>query len=375
MMKPRLTVIAGPTASGKTACAVALCLKTGGEVISADSMQVYRGMDILTASPTADEMRGVPHHMLGRGSIRRRNSPPPGIGKWQTAALRRYWGAAGARCSAAARGCISTPSLRPMAFSERCDEATRRALMDIAAQPGGRRRLHDMLSEIDPEAAERLHENDVRRVSRAIEVYRLTGRTQREQAEMDAAREGDYDEKLFILSWPREVLYRRIDQRVERMLEAGLIGEVERLRADEARHPTALQAIGYKEIAAALDGALSMDEAIVLVKQRVTQLRQKTDDAVQALPARRSGSRPRGAAQYDIADEILSKSEDIRPMSSMRLPESGERGRGGADRARRGGLRRSLQARRRDRIRQHQADHRRVSEASRIRAAFCAHLL
>lgn len=308
MMKPRLTVIAGPTASGKTACAVALCLKTGGEVISADSMQVYRGMDILTASPTADEMRGVPHHMLGvvdpaeKFSAARYREMANGciaevLGRGRRAVL----------CGGT--GLYINAVTRPMAFSERCDEATRRALMDIAAQPGGRRRLHDMLSEIDPEAAERLHENDVRRVSRAIEVYRLTGRTQREQAEMDAAREGDYDEKLFVLSWPREVLYRRIDQRVERMLEAGLIGEVERLRADEARHPTALQAIGYKEIAAALDGALSMDEAIALVKQISRNYAKKQMTWFRRDP-RAIWIEAEGRSADDIADEILSKSEE-----------------------------------------------------------------
>ena len=124
-----------------------------------------------------------------------------------------------------------------------------------------------MLRQIDPEAAEKLHENDVRRVSRAIEVYRLTGRTQSEQARLDAQREGDYDETLFVLRWPREELYRRIDARVDDMLRAGLVEEVRRLHADERQHPTALQAIGYKEIAAALDGKLGMDEAVALVKQ------------------------------------------------------------------------------------------------------------
>lgn len=308
MMKPKLTVIAGPTASGKTACAVELCLKAGGEVVSADSMQVYRGMDILTASPTVAEMRGVPHHMLGVidpaekfSAARYREMANSCIAD----ILNR--GKRAVLCGGT--GLYINAVTRPMAFSERCDAELRRALMDIAAQPGGRRQLHDMLSEIDPEAAEKLHENDVRRVSRAIEVYRLTGRTQREQAELDAAREGDYDERLFVLSWPREVLYRRIDQRVERMLEAGLVDEVKRLRADEARHPTALQAIGYKEIAAALDGALSMDAAIALVKQLSRNYAKKQMTWFRRDPrAIWIEAEKRGAD--DIADEILSKSED-----------------------------------------------------------------
>ena len=124
-----------------------------------------------------------------------------------------------------------------------------------------------MLAEIDPEAAEKLHENDVRRVSRAIEVYRLTGRTQSEQARLDAQREGDYRETLFALNWPREELYRRIDARVDAMLEAGLVDEVRALMRDERSHPTAMQAIGYKEIAAALEGRIPMNEAVDLVKK------------------------------------------------------------------------------------------------------------
>ena len=156
---------------------------------------------------------------------------------------------------------------RPMDFSEKCDENLRQELIALSEQPGGRRKLHQMLAEIDPEAADKLHENDVRRVTRAIEVFRLTGRTQSEQMKLDARREGDYNETLFALRWPRDVLYARIDKRVDVMLENGLIEEVRMLRRDEENHPTALQAIGYKEIAAALDGRMTMDEAVSLVKQ------------------------------------------------------------------------------------------------------------
>ena len=265
-MKPKLIVIAGPTASGKTAAAVALCRAVGGEVVSADSMQLYRGMDILSAKPSPAEMGGVPHHMLGVADPAQKYS-----------AARYRDEAKGIIADILARGaqpvlCGGTglyidAVTRPMEFSERCDDALRRELMALAEQPGGRRRLHDMLSEIDPEAAQRLHENDVRRVSRAIEVYRLTGRTQSEQARLDARREGDYRETLFALNWPREELYSRIDLRVDRMMEAGLVDEVRALMRDARSHPTAMQAIGYKEIAAALEGHLPMSEAVELVKK------------------------------------------------------------------------------------------------------------
>jgi len=265
-MKQKVIVVAGPTASGKTACAVELCKMIGGEVVSADSMQIYRGMDVLTAMPTRQEMQDIPHHMLGiadpiekysaakyRDQAKRVIEEIHARGKWPV-----LCGGTGLYINAVTR---------PMEFSEKCDEALRRELLAMAEEPGGRRKLHDMLREIDPDAAQKLHENDVRRVTRAIEVYRLTGRTQSEQAKLDAQREGDYDETLFCLRWPRDVLYSRIDLRVDKMIDAGLIEEVRALRKNEEKHPTALQAIGYKEIAAALEGRMTMEEAVNLVKQ------------------------------------------------------------------------------------------------------------
>ena len=155
-----------------------------------------------------------------------------------------------------------------MSFSsQRSDEAMHRQLMDLGQTPHGKRQLHDMLRQVDPESAERLHENDVRRVSRAIEIYRLTGKPLSEHNRLDKQRQGDYREILFALDWPRELLYRRIDARVDDMLKAGLVEEVQALMACEERHPTALQAIGYKEIAAALRGEITMEHAVYLTKR------------------------------------------------------------------------------------------------------------
>ena len=266
MSKPKLIVVAGPTASGKTACAVELCLRIGGEVVSADSMQIYRGMDVLSAMPTAAEMRGVKHHMLGVADPSE---------KYSAATYRDRANEVIADILARGKrvvvcggtGLYIDALTRPLSFSERSDEKLHDELLRMADEPGGRTRLHHMLEEIDPDSAMRLHENDVRRVARAIEIYRLTGVTQTEQARIDAQREGDYDEQIFALDWPREALYERISRRVDAMLAAGLIDEVRRLKRDSARYPTAAQAIGYKEIAAALDGRMDMDEAVERVKQ------------------------------------------------------------------------------------------------------------
>ena len=271
MEKTILPVVAGPTASGKTACAVALCRLIGGEVISADSMQIYSGMSILSAMPGPEETRGVPHHLMG--------CVDPGT-KFSADAYR----AAAKACIEEVRGRGHVPVLcggtglyidavtRPMSFSQQSDEALHRELIDLAAEPGGKARLHAMLDEVDPESARRLHENDVRRVARGIEIYRLTGVTQTEHTRRDREREGDYREVLFALDWPRNTLYSRIDARVEEMVRCGLVDEVKALMADEGSHPTAIQAIGYKEIVEALTGETSMERAIWRTKQATRYL-------------------------------------------------------------------------------------------------------
>ena len=261
-----LPVITGPTASGKTSCAVELCRMLNGEVISADSMQVFRGMEILSAAPTQAEQRGVPHHMIG---VAQPTQP-------FSAAIYREM-AAGIIAEVAARG--SQPVIcggtglyidaltRPMSFSETGDESLRAELHAMADKPGGREKLHGMLREIDPESAERLHPNDVRRVVRAVEVYRLMGITLTEQNRRDRARRGDYDEMIFALDWPRDEIYARIDARVDEMVAQGLLKEVRALMRSFNDQPTAVQAIGYKEIAAALRGDVSLSDAIIRMKQ------------------------------------------------------------------------------------------------------------
>jgi tRNA dimethylallyltransferase len=272
MEKMILPVVAGPTASGKTACAVALCRLIGGEVISADSMQIYAGMEILSAAPTQAEMAGIAHHMIG--------CVDPASG-YSADAYREDAKACIADIASRGKvpvlcggtGLYINAVTRPMSFSsQRSDEAMHEQLMKMGETPEGKRKLHDMLRQIDPESAGRVHENDVRRVSRALEIYRLTGVTQTEHTRRDRMRQGDYREILFALDYPREVLYRRIDRRVDTMIEAGLVDEVRRLMADESAHPTAMQAIGYKEIAAALRGEIGMDEAVRWTKQATRNL-------------------------------------------------------------------------------------------------------
>jgi tRNA dimethylallyltransferase len=261
-----LPVVAGPTASGKTACAVALCGLLNGEVVSADSMQVYRGMEILSAVPDEGERRGIAHHMIG---IERPHQPMSAAAYRDRATLAIEKIAARGKqpVLCGGTGLYIDAITRPMRFSEKSDPALREELHKIAEQPGGRGKLHAILSKFDPESARRLHPNDLRRVIRAIEIFRLTGVTLTMQNQLDAARQGDYDELIFAIDWPREELYARIDRRVDEMIVRGLLPEVRALMRLSEEHPTAAQAIGYKEIAAALDGAVPLPEAILQMKQ------------------------------------------------------------------------------------------------------------
>lgn len=266
--KPRLIVIGGPTASGKTAAAVRLCQKIGGEVVSSDSMQIYRGMDIGTAKPFPDEMGGIPHHLLSIAD--------PGE-KYSAAAYRELALQAINSIYACGRqpvvcggtGLYIDALTKPMSFADHTgSEELRAELTALSETMVGKLRLHNMLREIDPESADRLHVNDVRRVIRAIEVYRMTGRTITEQAKLDSQREGDFDVVMFALSWPRDVLYDRINRRVDEMMKFGLVDEVKRLLNNGlTKGSTAMQALGYKEIVQALDGEISMEDAVDAIKQ------------------------------------------------------------------------------------------------------------
>ena len=264
--KPLLPVVAGPTASGKTACAVALCRLVGGEVVSADSMQVYRGMEVLSAVPGAEERRGIPHHLMSFVDPASRYTADA-YREDARACVADIINRGNVPVLCGGTGLYINAVTRPMSFSMQSDEQMHAELMAMGETPEGRRALLQQLRAVDPESAARLHENDVRRVSRAIEIYRLTGVPQSEHIRRDRARPGDYREIIFAPDWPRDALYARIDRRVDDMLKRGLVEEVQRLMADENRHPTATQAIGYKEIAAALRGEIPMAEAVRWMKQ------------------------------------------------------------------------------------------------------------
>lgn len=268
MNKPKLIAIAGPTASGKTALAIELCKRINGEVVSCDSMMVYKGMDIGTAKPTRAEMQGIPHHMLDVAEPAE---------NYSAAQFREAARSVIADISARGHmpvlcggtGLYIDAVTRDMSFSNTpCDVRLRAALETELARKGPEA-MHSRLAEIDPPTAARLHENDTRRVLRALEIYGSTGVRMSESAARAGENAEMYDLKLFALNMPRPRLYDRINRRVDIMCAQGLFEEVRRLLAGGLRCDfTAMQALGYKETAAAILGEVTRAQAIERIKQR-----------------------------------------------------------------------------------------------------------
>jgi len=268
-VKPIVIALVGPTGSGKTKTAIQLCKALNAEIVSMDSMQVYRGMDIGTAKPTAHEQAAAPHHMIDVAdpdclftvSMYREQA-----GKVIDDILSR----GKLPILAGGTGLYLQAMSYEMNLGEKgADNQLREELNRIASEKDGPRRLHDKLKSIDPASAEKLHPNDIRRVIRAIEIFETSGKTKEEKAAEEKI-PGPYRVLVYGLSLPRDLMYGRINQRVDEMIQLGLVDEVQRLldRGIEPRKEGgAMQAIGYKEIVSALRGEITMEEAIHLIKQ------------------------------------------------------------------------------------------------------------
>ena len=267
MEKIKLVAIVGATASGKSAAALDLARKTGGEIVSCDSMQVYRGMDIATAKPTLAEREEVPHHLIDVAEPETPYSVASYLADAEAAVreiaargkLPIFCGGTGLYLDRFLYGGLPAETL--------ADEELRASLLE-QAQKNGNDWLHARLAEIDPASAAAIHKNNVRRVARAIEIYRLTGTPKSEWDRQTKQGESRYDACVILLDRPREELYRRIDARVEKMLADGLLEETEALdrRGVFRTNSTAAQAIGYKEILPWLHGECDLQTAVDALK-------------------------------------------------------------------------------------------------------------
>lgn len=266
--KPKLIILTGPTAVGKTELSIRLAKELNGEIISADSMQVYRGMDIGTAKIKVEEMQGVPHHLIDCFEPDEEFN----VAVFQTLAKEAVQ-------DIVSRGKIPILTggtafyIQALVYGinfneEEHDDSYRNSLYEIGATEEGKQKLHDWLNECDPAYAESVHYNNMKRVVRALEYQHFTGRKFSEYNEEQRKREAEYNFCYFVLNDERAHLYERINKRVDIMVEDGLLQEVQALREKGyTKDLVSMQGVGYKEVLDYLDGELTFEESVELIKK------------------------------------------------------------------------------------------------------------
>ena len=312
MTKIKTLSILGPTASGKTGLAIALAKRLNGEVVSCDSMQLYRGMDIGTATPSMEERDGVPHHMF--------DIIEPDM-EFSAADYAREAGIVIADIASRGKlpilcggtGMYHDSLMRLTSFEpgER-DEALREKLFAYAAEHGNEA-LHARLAAVDPEAAEAIHPNNVKRVVRAIEVFETTGKTKTETDRMQVSGEIPYDNTPVILEFAdRALLYERIERRVDIMMDEGLEAEACWVLGCPNLSKTAYQAIGYKEFAPYFRGECTLADVAAEIKLATRHYAKRQliwfrkSDAMRIVPDACGGGKVR--TPDDMADEVIERS-------------------------------------------------------------------
>ena len=267
MEKKPLVVLTGPTAVGKTKLSIELAKAIEGEIISADSMQVYKYMDIGSAKITPQEMQGVPHHLIDvleptedfNVVIFKQKCAECMEGIYERGHIPILTGGTGFYIQAV---------LRDIDFTENEENTEYRASLEALAAEKGAEALHDMLREVDPESAETIHANNIKRTIRALEYHHLTGEKISEHNEQEKEKQSAYRSCYFVLTDDRERLYERIDLRVDEMINAGLVEEVKALREKGChKGQVSMQGLGYKEILSFLEGEISLEEAVYLIKR------------------------------------------------------------------------------------------------------------
>lgn len=264
-MKPKVIVICGPTASGKTALSIELAKKINGEIISADSMQIYKYMDIGSAKVTKEEMQGIKHYMLDVVEPNKRYS----VAEYKLEAekcIEEILSRNKTPIVIGGTGLYIDALIYGIEFSDiKIDEEYRKYLTNLCEKEG-LEKLYNMAVEIDPQAMKIISNNDKKRIMRVLEIYHETGKTKTEQEIESRKNEVKYDYKVFAINWDREKLYERINKRVDIMIEQGLIEEVKNLLSKYENMPTAIQGLGYKEVKEYLDGDLTKEEMIEKLK-------------------------------------------------------------------------------------------------------------
>ena len=257
--------IVGPTASGKTALSTALASSLNGEIINGDAMQVYKELDIGTAKIHSSEMQGIPHHFFDVKEPTESFS----VAEYQQAV--RHWIAdiqsrGKLPIIVGGSGMYIQSVLFDYRFTEQAADPQVRARLEAELESLGAEVLYTRLKELDPKSADKIHPNNHRRLVRALEILEVTGQTKQDH-EQQQGNQPMYNSLIIGLDLPRDLLYERIDQRVEQMVEAGLFDEVQKLWDKGIRQTQAVQAIGYKELMAYFDGQLTKEQSVEAVKK------------------------------------------------------------------------------------------------------------
>nr|WP_299318341.1 tRNA (adenosine(37)-N6)-dimethylallyltransferase MiaA [uncultured Blautia sp.] len=266
-MKKPLIVLTGPTAVGKTSLSISLAKAVNGEIISADSMQVYKGMDIGSAKIRKEEMQGVTHYLVDILEPEEEFH----IVKFQElakAALEEIYAKGKIPILVGGTGFYIQAVTRDIDFTQAEQETSYRKELEQFAKEKGAEYLHEKLREVDSKSAENIHANNVKRVIRALEFYHQNGIPISEHNEEQKQQTSPYNLAYFVLTAPREILYERIDRRVDQMMEEGLLEEVKSLRERGChRGMVSMQGLGYKEILAYLEGEYPLEEAVRILKR------------------------------------------------------------------------------------------------------------
>ena len=265
MNKPKVIIICGPTASGKTALSIELAKTINGEIVSCDSMQIYKDMDIGTAKPTAEEMQGIKHYLLDFIEPDKRYSVAE-FKKDAEKAIEQILAKGKIPIVVGGTGLYVDSLIYGIEYQDiPLDEEYRNKLEQIANEKG-LEVLYEKAKQIDEQAMKKISPNDKKRIMRVLEIYKATGKNKTEQEMESRKNEVKYDFKVFAINMDREVLYDRINKRVDIMIEQGLIEEVKNIIQKYSEFPTAMQGLGYKEVVEYLNGKCSKEEMIEKIK-------------------------------------------------------------------------------------------------------------
>ena len=265
-MKPTVYVIGGPTASGKSKLAVELAKRINGEIISADSMQIYKEMNIGTAKVTKEEMQGIKHYMLSFVSPEKRYSVSA-FKKDAENAIKEILAKGKIPIIVGGTGLYIDSLIYGIEFQEEEIDNEYREHLNKIAEEQGLHKLYEEAKRIDPEAMQKISANDRKRIIRVLEIFHKTGKTKTELEKESRMKEIPYNYKVYAVTMDREKLYKRIEQRVDKMIEKGLIEEVKSILEKYSTFPTAMQGLGYKEVVEYIENKISKEEMIEKIKK------------------------------------------------------------------------------------------------------------